>query len=94
MSDREIINAKQGITNKLFADDTPVGPDVHSYIGRWKFAIRDLAEQIAPVIDEQIQETIAWQSDGYNFAEHLEGDDYIQFANEVRTEILKQLQEI
>ena len=94
MSDREIMNAKQGITNKLFADDTPVGPDVHSYIGRWKFAIRDLAEQIAPVIDEQIQETIAWQSDGYNFAEHLEGDDYIQFANEVRTEILKQLQDI
>ena len=94
MSDREIMNAKQGITNKLFADDTPVGPDVHSYIGRWKFAMRDLAEQIAPVIDEQIQETIAWQSDGYNFAEHLEGDDYIQFANEVRTEILKQLQDI
>ena len=88
MSDREIINAKQGITK------TPVGPDVHSYIGRWKFAIHDLAEQIAPVISEQIQETIAWQSDEHEFAEHLEGDDYIQFANEVREELLKQLQNI
>lgn len=88
MSDREIMNAKQGITK------TPVGPNVHSYIGRWKFAVHDLAEQIVPVINEQIQETIAWQSDGYKFAEHLEGDDYIQFANEVRTEILKQLQDI
>ena len=89
MSDREIMNAKRGITETI-----PVGPDVHSYIGRWKFAVHDLAEQIAPVIGEQIQETIAWQSDGYKFAEHLEGDDYIQFANEVRTEILKQLQDI
>lgn len=94
MSDREIINAKQGTTNKLFADSTPVGPDVHSYIGRWKFAVHDLAEQIVPVIAEQIQETIAWQSDGYEFCEHLEGNDYIQFANECRIEILKQLQEI
>jgi hypothetical protein len=59
-----------------------------------QFAIHNLAEQIAPVISEQIQETIAWQSDGYEFAEHLEDDDYIQFANEVRTEILKQLQDI
>ena len=82
MSDREIMNAKN------------YGPSVHSYIGRWKFAVHDLAEQIVPVIAEQIQETIAWQSDGYKFAEHLEGDDYIQFANEVRTEILKQLQDI
>ena len=89
MSDREIMNAKQGITETIL-----VGPDVHSYIGRWKFAVHDLAEQIVPVIGEQIQETIAWQSDGYKFAEHLEGDDYIQFANEVRTEILKQLQDI
>ena len=87
MSDREIMNAKQGIT------ETPVGPDVHSYIGRWKFAVHDLAEKIVPVIGEQIQETIAWQSDDYKFAEHLEGDDYIQFANEVRAEILKQLQD-
>ena len=88
MSDREIINAKQGTTK------TPVGPDVHSYIGRWKFAVHDLAEQIVPVISEQIQETIAWQSDGYEFCEHLEGDDYLQFANECRTEIIKQLQDI
>ncbi len=89
MSDREIMNAKQGITNS-----TPVGPNVHSYIGRWKFAVHDLAEQIVPVISEQIQETIAWQSDGYEFAEHLEGDDYIQFANEVREELIKQLKVI
>lgn len=82
MSDREIMNAKN------------YGPSVHSYIGRWKYAVHDLAGEIAPVISEQIQETIAWQSDGYKFAEHLEGDDYIQFANEVRTEILKQLQNI
>ena len=81
MSDREIMNAKN------------YGPDVHRYIGRWQFAVHDLAEQIAPVISEQIQETIAWQSDGYEFAEHLEGDDYIQFANEVRNEIIKQLQD-
>ena len=70
MSDREIMNAKQGR----------------------QFAIHDLAEQIAPVIAEQIQETIAWQSDGYEFADRLDGDDYIKFANEVRNEILKQLQ--
>ena len=65
-----------------------------SYIKKWNHAIHELAEQIAPVISEQIQETIAWQSDGYEFAEHLDGDDYIKFANEVRTEILKQLQDI
>jgi hypothetical protein len=82
MSDREIMNAKN------------YGPDVHSYIGRWKFAVHDLAEQIAPVISEQIQETIAWQTDGYKFVEHLDGDDYIQFANEVRDEIIKQLKDI
>ena len=80
MSDREIMNAKQTIITKFKRD--------------WQFAIHDLAEQIAPVINEQIQETIAWQTDGYEFAEHLDGDDYIQFANEVRTEILKQLQDI
>lgn len=62
-----------------------------SYIKKWNDAVHDLAEEIAPVISEQIQETIAWQSDGYKFAEHLDGDDYIQFANEVRTQILKQL---
>jgi len=61
------------------------------YIGRWQFAIHDLAEQIAPVISEQIQDTIAWQTDGYEFADHLDGDEYLQFANELRTEILKQL---
>ena len=60
----------------------------------WQFAIHDLAEQIVPVINEQLQETIAWQSDGYEFAERLDGDDYIKFANEVRIEILKQLQDI
>jgi len=82
MSDREIMNAKN------------YGPNVHSYIGRWKFAIHDLATQIAPVVSEQIQETIAWQTEGYEFCEHLDGDDYMQFANELRNEIVKKLKEI
>lgn len=60
----------------------------------WHYAVHDLAEQIAPVISEQIQETIAWQTDGYEFADKLEGDDYMQLAEDVRTEIIKQLQNI
>jgi len=56
-----------------------------------QIAIQDLAEQIAPVISEQIQETIAWQTDGHKYAESLEGDDYINFAYEIRNEIIKNL---
>ena len=65
-----------------------------SYIKRWNEAVSDLAGRITTDIQIEIQESIAWQTDGYEFAEHLEGDDYIQFANEVRDEILKQLQDI
>ena len=56
-----------------------------------QLAIQDLAERIAPVISEQIQETIAWQTDGDEYAETLKGDDYINFAYEVRHEIIKNL---
>ena len=56
-----------------------------------QIAIQDLAEQIAPVISEQIQETIAWQTDGNEYAESLKGDDYINFAYEIRNEIIKNL---
>jgi len=58
---------------------------------RRQIAIQDLAEQIAPVISEQMQETIAWQTDGHEYAETLKGDDYINFAYEVRREIIKNL---
>lgn len=56
-----------------------------------QIAIQDLADQIAPVISEQIQETIAWQTDGHEYAETLKGDDYINFAYEIRNEIIKNL---
>ena len=56
-----------------------------------QIAIQDLAEQIAPVISEQIQETIAWQTDGHEYSESLTGDDYVNFAYEIRNEIIKNL---
>ena len=56
-----------------------------------QIAIQDFAEQIAPVISEQIQETIAWQTDGHEYAESLTGDDYLNFAYEIRNEIIKNL---
>lgn len=80
MSDREIMNAKKELS-----------PDTKSHIDRWQFAIHDLADQIAPVISEQLQETIAWQTDGYDFTDELDGFSYTRFANELRTEIIKQL---
>ena len=58
---------------------------------RKKAMIKDIAEEIAPVIAEQIQETIAWQTDGLDYADDLDGDDYIEFANEIRKEVIKQL---
>ena len=82
MSDREIMNAKN------------YGKDVHSYIGRWNFAVHDFAKKIKPEINEYIQEVIAWQTDGYEFADHLEGDDYMQFCIEAREELIKQLKNI
>ena len=54
-------------------------------------AIQDLAEQIAPVISEQLQETIAWQTDGNEYTENLSGDKYLEFANELREKIIKSL---
>ena len=56
-----------------------------------QIAIQDLAEQIAPVISEQIQETIAWQTDGNKLAESLSGDEYLKFVNELQNEIIKNL---
>ena len=61
---------------------------------RKKAMIKEIAEEIAPVIGEQIQETIAWQTDGLDYADDLDGDDYLEFANEIREEILKQLLDI
>ena len=58
---------------------------------RKKWMIKQIAIEIAPVIDEQIQETIAWQTDGLDYADDLDGDDYIEFAWEIRKEILNQL---
>lgn len=54
-------------------------------------ALQNLANEIAPVISEQIQETIAWQTDGHEYAESLTGDEYLEFVNELRNEIIKNL---
>jgi len=54
-------------------------------------AIQDLADEIAPVVTEYIQETIAWQTDGDEYAESLTGDEYIEFVNELKTKIINQL---
>ena len=54
-------------------------------------AIQNLADEIAPVISEQIQETIAWQTDGNEFTKNLSGDKYLEFANELREKIIKSL---
>lgn len=62
-----------------------------SYKKKWNDAVQEVSDLIEDYISEQIQEAIAWQTDGYEFAEHLEGDDYIQFATEVRVEIIKKL---
>lgn len=54
-------------------------------------AIQNLADEIAPVISEYIQETIAWQTDGNKFLESLSGDKYLEFANELRNKIIQDL---
>ena len=54
-------------------------------------ALQNLADEIAPVISEQIQETIAWQTDGHEYAESLTGDEYLEFVNELRKKIIKNL---
>ena len=53
--------------------------------------IQNLADEIAPVISEQIQETIAWQTDGNKYAESLTGDEYLEFINELRKKIIQNL---
>lgn len=54
-------------------------------------ALEHLANEIAPVVTEYIQETIAWQTDGNEYAESLTGDEYIKFVNELKTKIINQL---
>ena len=54
-------------------------------------ALEHLADEIAPVVSEYIQETIAWQTDGNEYAESLTGDEYIEFVNELKTKIINQL---
>lgn len=54
-------------------------------------ALEHLADEIAPVVTEYIQETIAWQTDGNEYAESLTGDEYLEFVNELRTKIINQL---
>lgn len=54
-------------------------------------ALEHLADEIAPVVTEYIQETIAWQTDGNEYTENLSGDEYLEFVNELRTKIINQL---
>ena len=53
--------------------------------------LEHLADEIAPVVTEYIQETIAWQTDGNEYAETLTGDRYLEFVNELRNKIIKSL---
>ena len=53
--------------------------------------IQNLADEIAPVISEYLQETIAWQTDGNKLAESLSGDKYLEFVNELRKKIIQNL---
>lgn len=53
--------------------------------------IQNLADEIAPVISEYLQETIAWQTDGNKLAESLSGDKYLEFVNELRNKIIQDL---
>ncbi len=53
--------------------------------------LKHLADEIAPVVSEYIQETIAWQTDGNEYAEGLTGDEYLEFVNELKNKIINQL---
>ncbi len=53
--------------------------------------LEHLADEIAPVVTEYIQETIAWQTDGNEYAESLTANEYLEFVNELRTKIINQL---
>jgi|TARA_B100001059_G_scaffold217326_1_gene236477 hypothetical protein len=54
-------------------------------------ALEHLADEITPIVTEYIQEAIAWQTDGNEYTEHLSGDRYIEFINELKTKIVNQL---
>lgn len=54
-------------------------------------ALEHLADEITPIVTEYIQETIAWQTDGNEYAESLTSDEYLEFINELRTKIINQL---
>lgn len=54
-------------------------------------ALQKLADEIAPVVSEYIQETIAWQTDGDEYVESLTADEYLEFVNELRNKIVKSL---
>ena len=54
-------------------------------------ALQNLADEIAPVVTEYIQETIAWQTDGNEYAESLTNDRYLEFVSELRNKIIKSL---
>ena len=53
--------------------------------------LKHLADEIAPVVTEYIQETIAWQTDGNEYTENLSSDEYLEFVNELKTKIINQL---
>lgn len=54
-------------------------------------ALQKLADKIAPVVTEYIQETIAWQTDGHEYTGSLINDQYLEFVNELRNKIINQL---
>ena len=54
-------------------------------------ALQKLANEIAPVVIEYIQETIAWQTDGDEYVESLTADEYLEFVNELRNKIIEDL---
>ena len=54
-------------------------------------ALKKLADEIAPVVTEYIQETIAWQTDGDEYAESLTNDRYLEFVSELKNKIIKSL---
>ena len=58
-----------------------------------EIAIQNLSDEISPVISEYIQETIAWQTEGHEFTENLDGDSYIEFVKELQHKIIQNLYE-
>ena len=53
--------------------------------------LQKLVDEIAPVVIEYIQETIAWQTDGDEYVESLTADEYLEFVNELRNKIIENL---